>query len=135
MPRDQLPRIFMEFAVAVSKLSTCARLQVGVVIVDPTLETVLAFGYNGNARGLPNRCDDERALGACGCVHAEINALLKTGRAEKIAFTTDTPCLACAKAMINAGVTEVHAKRPYRLTHGMEAMKQANVPVVMWDVP
>src|SRR2546429_7908085 len=58
-PVDRIPlyEVYMRMAEELAKRSTCARLQVGTVVTDQVLENVLAIGYNGNARGLPNKCD------------------------------------------------------------------------------
>src|SRR3990172_7166807 len=55
--RIPLYEVYMRMAEELAKRSTCSRLQVGTVITDASLENVVAIGYNGNARGLPNRCD------------------------------------------------------------------------------
>ena len=66
-PPDRIPleEVYMRMAEELAKRSTCARLQVGTVITTPDLTQVLGIGYNGNARGLPNRCD-ATTPGACG---------------------------------------------------------------------
>src|SRR2546427_6241497 len=64
--RIPLEEVYMRMAEELAKRSTCARLQVGTVIATPDLTQVLGIGYNGNARGLPNRCDSTTP-GACGC--------------------------------------------------------------------
>jgi deoxycytidylate deaminase len=122
MSRARLPQVLMEFARTVSRLSTCQRLQVGAVVASLDHESVLAFGYNGNVVGGPNTCDTADA-GACGCVHAEINALLKAGGVGRVMLITDTPCLACAKAMLNAHVVMAYFWRPYRDAAGFELLK------------
>ena len=57
VPVDRPPlfEVYMRMAEELAKRSTCARLQVGTVITDSRLEHVVAIGYNGNARGFPNR--------------------------------------------------------------------------------
>src|SRR6185295_3350876 len=77
-PVDRIPlyEVYMRMAEELAKRSTCVRLQVGTVVTDQRLENVLAIGYNGNARGLPNRCDSS-VPGSCGCIHSEMNALVK----------------------------------------------------------
>ncbi len=55
--RIPLYEVYMRMAEELAKRSTCSRLQVGTVVTDAKLENVLAIGYNGNAKGLPNRCD------------------------------------------------------------------------------
>ena len=79
-PVERIPlyEVYMRMAEELAKRSTCGRLQVGTVVTDQLLENVLAIGYNGNAKGLPNRCDSDQP-GNCGCIHSEQNALIKAG--------------------------------------------------------
>ncbi len=133
---DRIPlyEVYMRMAEELAKRSTCARLQVGTVITDARLENVVAIGYNGNARGLPNRCDST-VPGSCGCIHSEINALVKApgGIRDKVVFLTDSPCVACTKAMINSGVTHVFYRRKYRDPSGVELLQRAGVTPVHYD--
>jgi len=57
MCRPTFEQVYMDFAIAISRRSTCKRLQVGAVITTTDFRKVLAIGYNGNASGLPNRCN------------------------------------------------------------------------------
>ncbi|MCK5800982.1 MAG: hypothetical protein KAI47_27530, partial [Deltaproteobacteria bacterium] len=68
--RPTLPQIFGQFARLVATRSTCKRLNVGSVVTNGDFTRVLAIGYNGNARGLPNTCDRDEE-GNCGCIHSE----------------------------------------------------------------
>ncbi len=133
---DRIPlyEVYMRMAEELAKRSTCARLQVGTVITDAWLENVVAIGYNGNARGLPNRCDST-VPGSCGCIHSEINALVKApgGIRDKVVFLTDSPCVACAKAMINSGVTHVFYRRKYRDPSGVELLQRVGITPVHYD--
>ncbi|MEE8193664.1 MAG: deaminase [Gemmatimonadales bacterium] len=133
---DRIPlyEVYMRMAEELAKRSTCARLQVGTVITDARLENVVAIGYNGNARGLPNRCDST-VPGSCGCIHSEINALVKApgGMRDKVVFLTDSPCVACAKAMINSGVTHVFYRRKYRDPSGVELLQRVGITPVHYD--
>lgn len=56
--------------------STCSRLAVGALVTDPAMTNIYAMAYNGAARGLANGCETQTP-GACGCCHAEMNALVK----------------------------------------------------------
>src|SRR5215469_8692359 len=113
--RIPLEEVYMRMAEELSKRSTCARLQVGTVITTPDLTQVLGIGYNGNARGLPNRCDTTTP-GACGCIHSEQNALIKAGAQlpGKVMFVSASPCVMCAKMAINANVGRVYYRQAYR---------------------
>jgi deoxycytidylate deaminase len=96
--RPPLYEVYMRMAEELAKRSTCARLQVGTVLTNATLEHVVSIGYNGNARGFPNRCDSTDE-GLCGCIHSEMNALVKAPGElrDKVAFVTASPCVMCAK--------------------------------------
>lgn len=126
--RIPLFEVYMRMAEELAKRSTCRRLQVGTVVTDARLENVLAIGYNGNARGLPNRCDSS-VPGACGCIHSEVNALVKApgGVRDKVVFITSSPCVMCAKLIINSGVTHVYYREAYRDPSGVELLRAAKV--------
>jgi dCMP deaminase len=134
--RPTLEQVFGRFCQIVALRSTCTRLQVGSVITSADFTRVLSIGYNGNAKGLRNTCD-RREPGNCGCIHSEINALLKLDYTEphKIMFVTDSPCEACAKAMINAGISRVYYLRQYRRTEGVELLRSVDIPTELLTLP
>ncbi len=129
--RPPLYEIYLRMADELAKRSTCARLQVGTVLTDQRLENVVAIGYNGNARGFPNRCDTSEP-GRCGCIHSEMNALVKApGQLrDKVAFVTASPCVMCAKLMIQANVSHVFYREAYRSSEGLEVLAQGGVTPV-----
>ena len=131
--RPPLYEVYMRMAEELAKRSTCARLQVGTVITDAKLENVLAIGYNGNVRGFPNRCDSDEA-GKCGCIHSEMNALVKApGQLrDKVAFITASPCVMCAKLMVQANVSWIFYRERYRVPSGLEILEQAGVQAVQY---
>jgi len=103
LPVDRIPlyEVYMRMAEELAKRSTCVRLQVGTVVTDQRLENVLAIGYNGNARGLPNKCDSA-VPGNCGCIHSEMNALVKApgNVRDKVVFVSASPCVMCANSRV-----------------------------------
>ena len=129
--RPPLYEVYMRMAEELAKRSTCDRLQVGTVITDVDLENVVAIGYNGNARGFPNRCDSTEP-GRCGCIHSEMNALVKApGQLrDKVAFVTASPCVMCAKLMVQANVGWVFYREAYRDPAGLEVLRNAGVQPV-----
>jgi dCMP deaminase len=132
MARISREEMWMRMAEVAAERGTCRRLKVGAVLVTQDTTHIRAIGYNGNAAGLPNDCDftSHDAAGICGCLHAELNALLK-GRpsALDILFTTHCPCTACAKAIINSGVKQVYYRHAYRRSDGYELLLAAGVTV------
>ena len=133
--RPPLYEVYMRMAEELAKRSTCARLQVGTVLTDANLEHVVAIGYNGNARGFPNRCDTTEA-GRCGCIHSEMNALVKSpGQLrDKVAFVTASPCVMCAKLMVQAHVSHVFYRAAYRDPSGLEVLEHAGIVAVHYTL-
>ena len=129
--RPPLYEVYMRMAEELAKRSTCARLRVGTVLTDAYLEHVVSIGYNGNARGFPNRCDSDVA-GMCGCIHSEMNALVKSPgeMRDKVAFITASPCKMCAKLIVQANVSHVFYREAYRKQEGLHVLEQAGVVVV-----
>lgn len=145
--RPSFASVYMRLAHALSERSTCMRrsatsgevLRVGCAITSADFRHVLAVGYNGNASGLPNACDDPDVSGGCGCIHAEENAVIscRAPRAEpKVVFTTHAPCPACAKRIIQlGGVRQVWWATPYRLTRGLELLERVGISHAQLVVP
>jgi len=127
--------IMMQMAHLVAQRSTCYRLAVGTVIASADFRQVYAMGYNGNASGLPNCCDrvGKEAVGNCGCVHSEANAVINCTaprQFEKMVFISDSPCEVCAKYLVNlGGVTHVYYDRAYRVTTGLDILDKAGISV------
>lgn len=111
---------FMELANISSKRSKDPEQQVGAVIVDIN-NRIISIGYNG----FPNNCDESRLPWNSEAnpryellkknffvVHAELNAILNSGRNinNSSIYTTLYPCNECAKAIIQAGIKKVYYK-------------------------
>lgn len=130
--RPEFPVIYLRLAMALAERSTCVRLQVGTVITSTDYRKVLAVGYNGNATGLPNRCDRDEA-GNCGCLHSEENAVINCDaprNTDKFVFVTHLPCVACAKRLINLGnVKKVFYHHEYRLRDSVELLRSVGIDV------
>ncbi len=130
--RPSFEEVYMDFAFAISKRSTCKRLQVGTVITTTDFRKVIAVGYNGNATGLPNTCDRDEP-GNCGCLHSEENAVINCDsprQVEKFIFVTHVPCLPCAKRIINLGnVMRVIYRKEYRSLDSIPLLIQVGIEV------
>ena len=132
--RIPLEEVYMRMAEELAKRSTCARSSVGTVIASADLTQVLGIGYNGNARGLPNSCDSPEP-GRCGCIHSEANALIKAGASipGKAVFVTLSPCVMCAKMIVNSNVARVYYRDAYRDPTGVEVLCRGGVEAVLYD--
>lgn len=111
---------FMGFAHAAAARATCDRKHVGAVIVVDG--QVTATGYNGSVRGLAH-CDDvghDMVDGHCvRTIHAEMNALAQAARRgarveSAWIYTTASPCWACFRVLVNAGIQRFVYGEPYR---------------------
>ncbi|RMG10685.1 MAG: deaminase [Planctomycetota bacterium] len=120
MQRPEWDEYFLGFARAASRRATCDRQHVGAVIVVE--RQVVATGYNGSVRGLPH-CDDvghDMVAGHCvRTIHAEMNALAQAARrgvavGGATIYTTASPCWACFRVLVNAGITRFVYGQPYR---------------------
>ena len=135
--RPEFPEIFLTFAFHLAKRSTCKRLQVGTVITTTDFRRVVAIGYNGNARGLPNRCDRDVA-GDCGCLHSEENAVIHCDvprELDKYVFVTHLPCVRCAKRLINlGGVRKVYYCHDYRDDQALQLFATTDIEAIKWSL-
>jgi len=131
--RPSFEEIYMDLAISIAKRSTCKRLKVGAVITSTDFRKVLSLGYNGNASGLPNTCDTDTP-GACGDIHGEENAIINCDSPRfipKYVFVTHSPCIMCAKKLINLGnVVRVYYKEAYRDPTSIELLKSVGIEVV-----
>lgn len=101
--------IWMELAQRVSERSIDEKWKVGCIIVTEDNTSVLGVGYNGMEKGGKN-CRDSMEPGKAGTIHAEANALLKFNYADvrkKKMYITCSPCIVCARMIINGDVSEV----------------------------
>ena len=129
MNRPDWNTIWKEFVTSISRRSPDPKFQVGAVIVTDDNTQVLALGYNGDHKGGPNVRDSEES-GHSGFIHAEINALIKldyNNPKRKVMYVTLSPCYMCAKAIINAGISEVRYTNEYRDKSGIELLERHGI--------
>lgn len=129
MERPSWDQIWSDFSKLISERSYDPRTKVGAVVVTEDNTQVLSVGYNGNHRGGANSVDSAEP-GLSGLIHAEINALVKmdyNNPKRKVMYVTHSPCLACAKLIINANIHEVKYLEEYRDTSGIELLKNFGV--------
>ena len=121
MVRPSWDDYFMEIAHVVSRRSNCSRRHVAAIIVKD--KRIISTGYNGTPRGIKNccdggcpRCSGESPSGSelsnCVCSHAEENSIVQAAYhgisvKDSTIYVTLSPCLLCAKMIINAGIIEV----------------------------
>ena len=114
--------MFMKMAELVAGQSYCKRAQVGAVIVKDG--NVIAIGYNGTPSGWPNICEDDSGRTKEEVLHAESNAIAKCARSVSSSdgahlYVTHSPCVDCAKLIIQSGIGKVFYKVSYRDLRGI----------------
>ena len=127
--RPSWDSVWANVANAISKRSYDPRYQVGAIVVTSDNTQVLSVGYNGNYSGGPNEVESNTP-GESGFIHAEINCLLKmdyNNPKKKVMYLTLSPCKMCAKAIVNAGISEVVYLNDYRNRIGLDILNKAGI--------
>lgn len=127
---------YIKMASIWAKNSYCKRRQVGALIVKERM--IISDGYNGTPSGFENICEDETGATKPYVLHAEANAISKIAKSGNSSegstmYVTASPCLECAKLIIQAGIKRVVYKDEYRLTDGIDLLKRAGIEVVKLD--
>ena len=126
--RPSWDSIWMKFAKSIAERSVDPRFKVGAVVVSKDNTQVLAMGYNGDQAGGSNEVESLEP-GQSGCIHAEINALIKldyNNPKPKKMYVTLSPCKMCAKAIVNSGIEEIIYLEEYRDKTGVEILGKAD---------
>ena len=148
--RPSWDEYFMKIAALVSERSTCLRHHVGAIIVKD--RRVLTTGYNGAAAGTKDCLElgclrNELKIPSgerheiCRAIHAEQNAIIQAAKhGEDVSgstiYCTHSPCIICAKMMVNAGIKTIVTYGNYPDVGGVkELLKEAKVTFVKVDRP
>ena len=127
-----LDRRYIRMATIWAENSYCTRRQVGALIVKN--QRIISDGYNGTPAGFENICEDENNVTKPYVLHAEANAITKIARSNNSSegatlYVTASPCIECAKLIIQAGIKRVVYSEKYRLEDGLELLRKANIEV------
>ena len=115
-----------------SENSYCLRRQVGALVVKDKM--IISDGYNGTPSGFENQCEDEGNVTKPYVLHAEANAITKLARSSNNSegstlYVTASPCMECAKLIIQSGIRRVVYGEVYRLTDGIELLRRAGIDI------
>ncbi len=116
-----------------SQNSYCKRRQVGALIVRDKM--IISDGYNGTPSGFENDCEDENYTTKPYVLHAEANAITKVARSNNSSegatlYVTASPCIECAKLIIQAGIKRVVFTEKYHNEDGIRLLERAEITVV-----
>ena len=123
---------YMRMARIWAENSYCKRRQVGALLVKKKM--IISDGYNGTPSGFENNCEDENNVSLPYVLHAEANAITKVARSNNSSdgatlYVTASPCIECAKLIIQAGIVRVVYGEEYRIRDGIELLRQAGIQV------
>ncbi|MBR5334894.1 MAG: dCMP deaminase family protein [Bacteroidaceae bacterium] len=124
---------YMRMAHIWAENSYCQRRKVGALIVKDKM--IISDGYNGTPAGFENVCEDGDGLTKPYVLHAEANAITKIARSNNNSdgatlYVTASPCIECAKLIVQAGIKRVVYSEKYRLTDGIDLLERAGIEVV-----
>ncbi len=116
--------------------SYCKRRQVGALLVKDKM--IISDGYNGTPSGFENVCEDENDKTKPYVLHAEANAITKVAKSGNSSdgatlYITASPCIECAKLIIQSGIKRVVYMDEYRLEDGVELLRRAGIEVEKVD--
>lgn len=122
--------------------SYCVRRQVGALIIKDKM--IISDGYNGTPQGFENVCEwspednvPENEVGRTKpyVLHAEANAITKVAKSNNSSqgatlYVTASPCIECAKLIIQAGIRRVVFCDDYHSRAGIELLQRAGIETV-----
>jgi dCMP deaminase len=131
--QEILDRRYLRMAAIWAENSYCKRRQVGAIIVKNKM--IISDGYNGTPAGFENVCEDESGTTKPYVLHAEANAITKVARSNNSSdgatlYVTASPCMECAKLIIQAGIKRVVFNELYRIVDGLDILKRAGIECV-----
>ena len=127
-----LDKRYLKMAMIWAQNSYCKRRKVGAIIVKDKM--IISDGYNGTPSGFENICEDKLNHTKPYVLHAEANAITKVAKSNNSSegstlYVTSSPCLECAKLIIQAGIKRVVFTESYRIEDGTELLKRAGIEV------
>lgn len=147
--RPDTDEYFLKIASVVAERSTCRRHHVGAVAVKD--KHILATGYNGAAAGLKDCLElgclrDELGIASgtrqeiCRGIHAEQNVIIQASlhgvslEGSSI-YCTHTPCVLCAKMLINARIKRFVTFGSYNDDSFVELFREAGIEFELHKKP
>lgn len=134
--QHQLDQRYLKMAKIWAENSYCKRRQVGALVVKNQM--IISDGFNGTPSGFENVCEENDVTKPY-VLHAEANAITKLARSHNSSdkatlYVTASPCLECAKLIIQSGIKRVIYGEQYRLSDGIDLLKRAGIEVVQMDI-
>lgn len=135
--QEDLDKRYMRMARIWAENSYCERRKVGALLVKNKM--IISDGYNGTPSGFENKCEDENNLSKAYVLHAEANAITKVARSHNSSegatlYVTASPCIECAKLIIQSGIKRVCYGEKYRIMDGVALLERAKIEIVYLEI-
>lgn len=133
----QLDMRYLRMARIWGENSYCVRRKVGALIVKNKM--IISDGYNGTPSGFENICEDEGGKTKPYVLHAEANAITKVAKSGNSSdgstlYVTSSPCIECAKLIIQSGVRRVVYCDHYHSTDGVDLLTRVGIEAVQIEM-
>lgn len=133
----KLDRQYLRIAQIISENSYANKMKVGALIVKDQI--IIADGFNGSPAGFDNTCEDENGKTFPWVLHAEANAITKIAKSNNSSegstiYTLVSPCMECAKLIVQAKIKRVVYAVEYKRKEGLDLLRQANIEVTYIDI-
>ncbi|MDO4800574.1 MAG: dCMP deaminase family protein [Prevotellaceae bacterium] len=129
--QDEFDKRYLRMAQIWAENSYCQRRKVGALVVKGNM--IISDGYNGTPSGFENVCEEGNVTKPY-VLHAEANAITKLARSSNNSegstlYVTSSPCIECAKLIIQSGIKRVVYGEQYRLDDGIRLLERAGIEV------
>lgn len=130
MPKFPVEITYLNIAKEIAKRSYSTRRQVGAVLVKNG--NIISYGWNGMPSGMDNHCELEDGTTNPLVIHSESIAILKAARNGTSTdgsslYITLSPCLDCAKLIIQSGIKEVFYIEQYRDDSPLKLLEKVGI--------
>ena len=134
--QDKLDERYLRMARIWAENSYCQRRKVGALVVKDKM--IISDGYNGTPSGFENVCEDDNNVTKPYVLHAEANAITKLARSNNNSdgstlYVTASPCIECAKLIIQSGIKRVVYGEKYRLDDGLKLLARAGIETILME--
>lgn len=126
----EVDKRYLRMATIWAENSYCQRRKVGALLVKDKM--IISDGYNGTPSGFENVCEDEHNVTKDYVLHAEANAITKVAKSNNNSqgatlYCTASPCIECAKLIIQSGIKRVVYSEKYRNNLGLSLLEKAQI--------
>ena len=133
----EIDKRYLRMARIWAENSYCTRRKVGALIVKDRM--IISDGYNGTPSGFENVCELEDGTTKSYVLHAEANAITKIAKSGNNSdgatlYVTMSPCMECAKLIIQSGIKRVVYCERYRIDDGIRLLTRAGIECVFIEL-